>query len=191
MAQVERFGGGGGFIQQGGVGDGQAGQFACQRLEVEERLQPALGDFGLVGRVLGVPAGIFQNVALDDRGGEAIRITHSDEGAENLVLAGEGAQFGQDRLFAPALRQAERVGEADLRRHDLGDKSIQAGKTKPGEHLRRLPGVGADMAMRKRIGRVGRKGGVARGGRGGPGRISQRFQHPAKLKCARRKASEF
>ena len=37
------------------------------RLEVEQRLEPALGDLRLVGRVRRVPAGVLQDVALDDR----------------------------------------------------------------------------------------------------------------------------
>ena len=44
-----------------------AGQVADHRLEIQQRFEPALGNLGLIRRVLRVPAGIFQDVALDDR----------------------------------------------------------------------------------------------------------------------------
>ncbi len=53
------FGGGGGFVEQRGVGDFQAGQVDDHLLEIHQRFQAALGDFGLVGRVGGVPARVF------------------------------------------------------------------------------------------------------------------------------------
>ena len=45
------------LVEQRGVGDVEAGQVGDHGLEIEQRLQPALGDLGLVGRVGGVPAG--------------------------------------------------------------------------------------------------------------------------------------
>ena len=43
------------------------------RLEIQERLKPALRDLGLVRRVLGVPARIFQNISLNHRRRDACR----------------------------------------------------------------------------------------------------------------------
>ncbi len=53
--QGHRLGGRGGLVEHGGVGDLHAGEVAHHRLEVEERLEPALADLGLVGRVGRVP----------------------------------------------------------------------------------------------------------------------------------------
>src|SRR2546425_5966064 len=60
-----RLGGGGGFIEQGGVGDRQGGEVGDHRLEVEQGLEPALRDLRLVRRVRRVPARV-----LDDRSEE-------------------------------------------------------------------------------------------------------------------------
>jgi hypothetical protein len=54
-----------GLVEQRGVGDRQPGQVRHHRLEVQQRLQPALADLGLVGRVGGVPGRVLQHVALD------------------------------------------------------------------------------------------------------------------------------
>ena len=47
--QQHGLGHGGGFVQQGGVGDRQADEVLDHGLEVQQRLEPALGDLGLVG----------------------------------------------------------------------------------------------------------------------------------------------
>ena len=73
---------------------------ADHRLEIQQRFEAALGNLGLIRRVLRVPAGIFQNVALDDRRRDAIVIAHADERAENLVLRRDGFQFGKRFKFA-------------------------------------------------------------------------------------------
>lgn len=53
----QRFGRGGGLVQQGRVGHFHAREIYDQRLEVQQTLQPALADFLLVGRVGRQPAG--------------------------------------------------------------------------------------------------------------------------------------
>ncbi len=67
VAHGHGFGGGGAFVEQRGVGDVQAGEVGDHGLEIEQGFEAALGDFGLVRGVLGVPAGVFEDVALDDR----------------------------------------------------------------------------------------------------------------------------
>jgi hypothetical protein len=51
------FGGSGRFVEQRGVGDVEAGEVADHRLVVQQRLEAALGDLRLVGRVGRVPGG--------------------------------------------------------------------------------------------------------------------------------------
>jgi hypothetical protein len=48
LGQGHRFGGGGGFVQQRGVGDFHAGEVGAQGLEVDQRFHAALRDLGLV-----------------------------------------------------------------------------------------------------------------------------------------------
>ena len=67
-AHVHRLGGRGGFVEQRRVRDRQAGQVDHHRLEVEQRLESALGDLRLVRRVLRVPARVLQDVAQDHGG---------------------------------------------------------------------------------------------------------------------------
>ena len=67
VAHQHRLGRRGAFVEHRGVGDLEPGQVADHRLEVEEGLQPALGDLGLVGRVGRVPARVLEDGPLDDR----------------------------------------------------------------------------------------------------------------------------
>ena len=68
LGHGHRFGGGGGFIEQRGVRDVEAGEVGDHGLEVDDGFETALADLRLVGRVGGVPGGIFEDVALDDGG---------------------------------------------------------------------------------------------------------------------------
>ena len=62
-----RLGRGGAFVEQRRRRDVHPGQVLDDRLEVEQRLEAALRDFGLVRRVGRVPAGVLEHVAQDDR----------------------------------------------------------------------------------------------------------------------------
>jgi len=64
FGQVHRFGGGGGFIEERGVGDRQGGEVGDHRLEIEQRLEPALRDLRLVRRVGRVPARVLDDVCV-------------------------------------------------------------------------------------------------------------------------------
>ncbi len=75
------------FVEHGGVGHFHAGQIHDHLLEVEQRFQPALGDFGLVGGISGVPARVFQHVAQNYRRHLGVVIAHADVVFEQLVLA--------------------------------------------------------------------------------------------------------
>ena len=112
VAHRHRLGGGGGFVEQRGVGDVEAGEVGDHRLEIQERFEPALGNLGLIRRVLRVPAGIFQNVALNDGGRDAIVIAHADERAEDLVLRRDFLQLGERFKFAARGGKIERFGRA-------------------------------------------------------------------------------
>ena len=60
------------FVEERRRRDVHAGQILHDRLEVQQRFEPALGDLGLVRRVGRVPAGILEHVAQDDRGRDAV-----------------------------------------------------------------------------------------------------------------------
>ena len=147
-------GGGGGLVQHGGVGDVQAREIHDHRLEVQQRLEPALGDLGLVGGVLGVPAGVLQDIAQDDAGRERVVVAHADEGAVDLVVAGQAAQVGQHLRLAERRRQLQRPGQADVGRHGLGDELVQRIHAEHLHHPRHIQRPRSQMPPRKRIQRL-------------------------------------
>ena len=67
------------LVQKRGIGDLQPGQIADHGLEVQQRLQPALADLGLVGRVGGVPGGVLEHIALDRRRRHRVVIALPDQ----------------------------------------------------------------------------------------------------------------
>ena len=89
FAEGHGFGSGGGFVEQGGVGDRQAGEVADHGLEVQQRFETALGNFWLVRRVSGVPGRVFQQVAQDRRRRVAVVVALADVGLEQLIFAGD------------------------------------------------------------------------------------------------------
>ncbi len=90
---VHGLGGSGRFVEQRCSRDLQPAQIYDHGLEIEQGLQSALRDLGLVGRVGGIPAGIFQDVALDDRRQDGLRVAHADVGADAAVAATQPAQL--------------------------------------------------------------------------------------------------
>ena len=104
-----RLGGGGRLVEQRGVGDREPGQLADHGLEVEQRLQPALADLRLVRGVRGVPGGVLEHVAADDRRGVGIGVPHADQARPQPVLVGEPAQGARSRRV-PSGPRAGRAG---------------------------------------------------------------------------------
>ena len=77
MQHGHRLGGRRRFIEQRRVGDFHAGQIADHGLEIEQAFESPLRQFGLIRRVGRVPAGIFEHVAQDDAGRDAIGIAEA------------------------------------------------------------------------------------------------------------------
>ena len=120
-----RLGRRGGLVQQRGVGDLHRRQFADHGLEVEQRLQPPLGDLRLIRRIGGVPARILQHIPLDHRRRVRAVIAHADQRLLQHILPGEAAQFGDHRRLVDRRRQIQRAVGADRRRHGLRRQIIQ------------------------------------------------------------------
>ena len=62
-----------------------AGQIGYHRLKIQQRFEPPLRDLRLVRRVGRVPARVFQDIPLDYRRGDAIRIARADKGMRHLI----------------------------------------------------------------------------------------------------------
>ena len=118
-------GGGGGLVEQRGVGQLHAGEVDHHLLEVEQGLEPALADLGLVGRVGRVPAGVLQHVAQDHRRGVGAVIAHADQRGGDRLRWAMRAQGGQ-RLGLGARRgAAPAAAGADRGRHGPVDQLVQ------------------------------------------------------------------
>jgi len=147
-----RFGRCGGFVQHGSIRDIERREVGDQRLKIQERFEPALGNFGLIGSVLRIPAGIFQHAALDDRRRDGVVIALADEGAEHFVLAGDAAEFSQRVEFAARGRQIYFFFEPDFLRHGGVNEFVQIFLSEQRQHGTRVCRVGTDVAMDKLVG---------------------------------------
>ncbi|MNM22943.1 hypothetical protein D3C81_333300 [compost metagenome] len=161
FAEGHGFGSGGGFVEQGGVGDRQAGQVADQGLEVQQRFQAALGDFWLVRGVSGVPGWVFQQVAQDRCRGVGVVVALADKVLEQLVVAGDGFQRREGVGFALAVCRAEHAGALDAVGDDRCGHGIQGVEAQGAEHGLLVSGAGADVAGDEFV------GGAELGGHGG------------------------
>ena len=145
-----RLGRGGGLVEQRGVGDLHAREIDDHGLEVEQRLEPALRDLRLVGRIGGVPARILEDVAADHRRHVSAVIALPDQRFLHDVA---GRERGELRH---RLRLAERGGKIELLRAaaDRGgqrarDEVLEILAADGGEHRSDLGFVRADMAGRE------------------------------------------
>ena len=148
---AHRLGGGRRLVEQRGVGDLQAGQLGDRRLEVEQRLEPALADLRLVRRVGRVPRRVLEDVALDHAGGDGGVVAHPDQRAARPVLGGEAAQGAEHVGFAACRRQVQGV-VTDRSRQRLVEQRVEAVDAERVEHVAQLVVVGADVAPHEVVG---------------------------------------
>ena len=151
QAEMERFGGSGALVEQGGVGDLKTGQVADHGLEIEERFQTALGDFGLVGRVLRIPAGVFKDVALDDGRRDAVVVTEADVGTANGVLGRDGLELLQHVELGFRGGDRKGIARADDGRDGCVDHGVDGIVAERFKHAGRLRGARADVAVHEAV----------------------------------------
>ena len=147
------------FIEERGIGHRETGEAGDHRLKIEKGFEAALGDLGLIGGVGGVPAGIFENVPLDDRRRDRSMISLADEGLEHLVFREDSAEFPDGRLFWKSRRQVERVGGADAGGNGGVDEGIEGGVSCLFQHPIEIGAKGTKMTAAE----------VGAGGHGGGG----------------------
>lgn len=142
---------GGRLVQHGRVGDLHAGQVRHHGLEVEQRLQTALADLGLVRGVGGVPGRILQQAAHQHRRGEGVVVAEPDHGRGDGIRPGQSGQFAERLVFGHRRGQhaqpvARRVVE-DARRHGPLGQFVQRTDADGVENAIDGGGVGSDMAI--------------------------------------------
>ena len=193
-----RLGDRGGLVEERRAGDGEAGEVADDGLEVDEGLEPALGDLRLVRRVGGVPGGVLQDVALDHRRGHRAVVAEADHRAHQRVEAGQPTQLADHG----ALRRCGVEAQGPVRTDGAGygdvDEGVEGGLADHLEHRRHVVRGRADVAFDERRRTAGvdvdgdvrggvlahvrtvDRGGVDRGGcRGGLGHVDGSWRFPA------------
>ena len=150
VAHHHRLGGGGALVEHGGVGDLEAGEVADEGLEVEQRFESALRNLGLIGGVGGVPAGVLEDVPLDDAGHERVGVTQANQAAKDLVLGGHPAELGEGGAFAGGGGEIERAA-ADVRGHGGVNQRVERRIAQLLQHGGGIGGIVAGMAAGKGI----------------------------------------
>ena len=146
-AERHRLGGGRRLVEQRRVRERQPGEVGHHGLEVEERLQPALCDLGLVGRVLRVPARVLEHVPEDHGRRVAVGVAHADERAQQLVLPGLARELRERLLLADRERQREGALQPDRRGHRLRHQLVERAEPQLLQHRPDLGLVRADVAV--------------------------------------------
>lgn len=146
---------GGAFIEERGTGEGEACEVGDHGLEVEERFEAALADLGLIGGVLGVPTGIFEDVAEDDRGRDGVGIAHADVGAHDAVLrcdALEAIERGELAVGAVVETfEFKWASEADGGGNGGGDEGVHGSRADEGEHVVEFMFARAEVSWREGV----------------------------------------
>ena len=149
LGQRHRLRGGRRLIEERRGGDRHAREVADHRLEVDERLHPALADLSLVGRVGGGPRRVFEDVAQDHRGRVAGVIPLTDEAREEQIARGDALEFRERQSLGQGGRQPHRVVTGDRCRHDLIEQAVERRGADGSEHGGLIGRARADVPAAK------------------------------------------
>ena len=141
----------GALVQQRRVGHGHPGEVSDHGLEIEERLEAALGDLRLVRRVGRIPARVLEHVAANDTGNQCVGIAEADKAAEDLVLLRNALQARQVGRLALGGRQVERRRDANARGNGFVDELIERRGAHGLEHRRDLVAARTDVTRSEGI----------------------------------------
>ncbi len=168
------------FVEQGGVGHVEPGEFGDHRLEVQDRFEPSLADLRLVWRVGGVPGRILQHVAGDDRRRDGAGVPHPDQARDRHVCGGDRAQPLDRDMFGDTVGEIERRGGADGSGQRFVDQRLDRGQPDRVEHRGHVLVRRTDVASGELLGleeiderrrSIGRHCGVVHGNL--PGRVAR------------------
>ena len=143
LEQRHGLGGRSPLVQERCVGDLQPGHVNDHGLEVQKGFQTALGYFGLIGGVLGVPSRAFQDVPTYDPGGDRIVVPHADIGPEQLVLFGYSPDLLQEEVLRGGCREIQIVPKPNGIRNRVPHEAFHVGVTQEVQHLLNLTSSGA------------------------------------------------
>ncbi len=138
MQHGHGFGSRGSFIQQGCIGQFHGSKFNDYRLEIDQRLQPSLGDFCLIGGIGSVPAGVLQDIALYDSGYNGVVVSQANKGAEDFIFLSQFVKALQKIRFRLRLWQFHGFIQLNGLGDSLIDKLIQGGGADVLQHMGRI-----------------------------------------------------
>ena len=145
----------GALVEQRRRRDVHPGQVLHDRLEVEERFEPALRDLRLIRRVRRVPAGILEDVAKDHARRDAVVVAHADVRPGDGVPRRDAAQPAQIPVLGVGFGQIEAAAAPDARRDRLIDQRVERRHADGAKHPVPLRGVRADVPILEGALRVG------------------------------------
>ncbi len=122
VGQVERFTRRGRLVEERCVRDLHPGEIHDHGLVVEKRLQPSLGNLGLVGRVLGVPTGVLHDVSENHTGCVGVAVAHPQIRPAHAVGARKLAKSREQGRLGDGLGKREHPVHADRGRDDVPDQ---------------------------------------------------------------------
>ena len=163
LGQRHGFSGCGGFIKHGRIGDRHAGQVADHGLEIDQRLHAALRNLGLVGRVGGIPSGVFQHVAQNHARRIGAVITLANKAFEHLVLGSHCLELLERGRFRDGRRNCHGAAAGNRLRNYAVNQRPARGRSDDAEHVGFVSLVNANMAgnefgrifkLAQRLGRV-------------------------------------
>ena len=134
------------FVEERCGRDVGTGEILDDRLEIEQRLEPALGDLGLIGRVRRVPGRILEDVSKDHARRDAPVVAHPDVGAGNDVALGDPPKTPQVLVLAVAAWKVERRRCANAWRNRLVDERVERRDAHDPHHLVASCRVGSDVS---------------------------------------------
>ena len=142
------------FIQQRRVRHFHPRQLRHHRLEVEERLEAALRDLGLIRGVWRVPAGVLHHHPQNDARRDRVVVAEADVGAEGRVAVRQMRQTAQILVLAFRRRQVQRRREPDGPRDGFVDQRVERRDADRLEHpvafIRRRSDVARGQTSRSR-----------------------------------------
>ena len=125
VAEPESLRSRGALVQERGVGHVEPREVGDHGLVVEERLQPALGDLRLVGRVLSGPARVLEHVPEDRVGNTRPVVTHPYVGPHHHVPVGYPLDPLDQLVLGERLVQAKVPVELDVVRDGCVGQVVQ------------------------------------------------------------------
>ena len=146
LRHCHRLGRSGCFVEKRGVGDVEARQVTDHGLVVEKRLEPSLGDFGLVGRVSRVPCRVLEDVSLNR--GRRVRavVALPDQRREFVVALCDLAHPSEKLPLGKRRLERKRLFLPDRLRKGLVDQLVERGNANSRQHGLHLSRGRTDMA---------------------------------------------